>query len=154
MITKNDIILLLTDLQQDDIDCSEFLEKELNSNSINIESIEFINSQRPLDISLFYENLRVNYNKKRSKLYKEIVQVEEKEPKDIIITLSALLTQILLFSKKVDDKEMFIRHARVEEILKCLLTYTKTGDVIICQDFLSLIRADLKALEISKKVKN
>lgn len=148
MITKNDCILLLTDLEQSGIDSSEYIEKQLNSEHIEPDCVEFINRNRPLDISMFYENLRRNYNHKKSKLYIEIVQVDEKEPKDIIVTLSSLLTQIFLYSKKVEDKEMFLRHARTEEILKCLMNYSKTSDFVTCMEFLSLVRADLKALEI------
>ncbi len=150
LITRNDCILLLTDLEQIGVDSSEYIEKQLNSEHVEPDCVEFINKHRPLDISMFYENLRRNYNQKKSKLYKEIVQVDEKEPKDIIVTLSALLTQIFIYSKKVDDKNMFLCHARTDEILKCLLNYSKTGDFITCQQFLSLVRSDLKALELKQ----
>lgn len=148
MITKNDCILLLSDLEDIGIpDVEKYLLLQVNNDAIQKEVIDFINKNRPLDISLFYENLRKNYNQKKSKLYKEIVQVDEKEPKDIIITLSSLLTQIYIYSKKVEEKDMFLRHARVKEILKCLAHYTDTGDYLLCIDFLILLRADLKALE-------
>ncbi len=148
MITKNDCILLLSDLQEIGIpNVTKYLRMQISSDTIREDVISFINKHRPLDISLFYENLRKNYNQKKSKLYKEIVQVDEKEPKDIIVTLSSLLTQIYIYSKKVDEKEMFLRHARTKEILKCLAHYTDTGDYLLCIDFLVLLRADLKALE-------
>lgn len=148
MITINDCILLLTDLQEmGTTDVDKYIHMQVNSNKIEKEVIDFINKNRPLDIALFYENLRRNYNQKKSKLYKEIVQVDEKEPKDVIVTLSSLLNQIFIYSKKIEEKEMFLRHARAKEIAKCLAHYIDTGDYILCIEFLILLRADLKALE-------
>lgn len=153
MITRNDCILLLSDLQEINVpDVDKYITMQINSDSVKKEVIDFINKNRPLDISLFYENLRKNYNQKKSKLYKEIVQVDEKEPKDVIVTLSSLLNQIYIYSKKVEEKEMFLRHARSKEILKCLAHYTDTGDYLLCIEFLILLRADLKALEMKNKM--
>lgn len=149
MITKNDCILLLTDLESSGLDIQKYLTMQLKSDKIEKEVIDFINIHRPLDITKFYENLRKNYNQKKSKLYKEIVQSNEKPPKDVIVTLSSLLTQAFLFCKHVEDSNMFLRHVRAKEIMKCLANYINTGDFILCQEFLILLRADLKALEMS-----
>ena len=69
-----------------------------------------------MDLTAFYEHIRKSYNQKHSTLYKNIVIEELKNPNDSLTTLSALLTQILLFSKKVENKQMFLRHARCNEI--------------------------------------
>lgn len=150
MITKNDCLLLLTELEDKGIDTKEMTSKLFTSPGIDMEILKFINKHRELELSNFYEQLRKNYNNKKSKLYKEIVYIDQKEPKDIVITLSSLLTQILLNSNKVEDKQMFLKHSRAEEISKVLLNYFKTYDTKLCIQMLTLIKADLKALESIK----
>lgn len=150
MITKQDCLLLLTELSDKGIDTSEQTKKLIQSNSIDIDVLKFINTHRQLEVSQFYEKLRKNYNNKKSKLYKEIVQVDEKEPKDVIVTLSSLLTQIVLFSNQLDNKQLFLKHSRAEEVSKVLVNYFKTYDIRLCITILTLIKADLKALESMK----
>ena len=153
MITKNDCLILLADISKKGIDTKEMCNKVITHNGINLEVLQFINNYRGLDLSNFYEKLRKNYNNKKSKLYKEIVQIDEKEPKDIIVTLSSLLTQIVLFSNQVEDKQMFLKHSRAEEISKILTNYFINYDVKLCVQILSLIKSDLKALESLKNGK-
>lgn len=150
MLTKNDCLLLLSEISHDGIDTKQICQNLLTHNSIDMEVINFIHRYRPLDLLNFYDKLRKNYNNKKSKLYKEIVQLDKKEPKDIVVTLSSLLTQILLFSNEIEDKQMFLRHSRAEEISKVLLNYFKTYDTKLCIQLLYLVRADLKALESIK----
>ena len=97
MITKNDCILLLTDISSRNINTTEAMKKLLSSSDVNLEVIKFINENRPLEVAQFYEQLRYNYNHKKSKLYINIVKDIE-DPNEVLTTLSALLTQILLFS--------------------------------------------------------
>lgn len=150
MITKNDCLLLLTEISDRGIDTKNLFNELLSTNRISMEVLKFINDNRPLEVSQFFERLRNNYNNKKSKLYKEIVQIDQKEPKDIVVTLSSLLTQILLYSNQVDDKQMFLKHSRAEEISKVLNNYFKTYDTKLCIQMLVLIKADLKALESIK----
>ena len=147
MITKNDCLLLLKEISMNGIDTKEMCNKIISSPNIDLEIIEFINSYKPLEIINFYVKLRKNYNTKKSKIYKEIVQIDKKEPKDVTITLSSLLTQILLFSNQVDDKQLFLKHSRAEEIGKVLTNYFKNFDTTLCIELLRLVRADIKALE-------
>ena len=102
MITKNDCLLLLTEIESNGIDTKRMCNKLIAHSGVDMEVLKFINDNRPLELSLFYERLRKNYNNKKSKLYKEIVQVDSREPKDIVVTLSCLLTQILLYSNQVE----------------------------------------------------
>lgn len=150
MLTKNDCLLLLGDLQNNGIDTKSVTNKLLSSNQINNDVIEFIHNHKQLDIINFYCKLRKSYNTKKSKLYKEIVQIDEKEPKDIVVTLSSLLTQIILFSNTVENKQLFLKHARAEEISKVLVNYFINYNTTLCIQLLSLIKADLKALESVK----
>ena len=150
MITKNDCILLLSDISSRNIDTKEAMKKLLSSTEINLEVIKFINDNRPLEVAQFYEQLRYNYNHKKSKLYINIVK-EIQDTNDVLTTLSALLTQILLFSKKCEDREMFLKHSRAEEISMVLSRYFKYYDLQICIQLLRLIKLDLKALEMINK---
>lgn len=149
MITKNDCILLLSDINSRDIDTTGAMKKLLSSSEINLEVIKFINDNRPLEVLRFYEQLRYNYNHKKSKLYINIVK-EIEDTNDVLTTLSALLTQILLFSKKCEDRELFLKHSRAEEISLVLSRYFKYYDLQTCIQLLRLIKLDLKALEMIK----
>ena len=148
MITKNDLILLLTDLQENGVNVDKYLLSTVTSSNINIEALKFINDNRQIDLAKFYELLRKNYNNKKSPLYKNIVNEKINEnPTDVLTTLAALNLQILLFAKKLDNSEMFLKHSRAEEITRVLNNYYKTYDLIPCFKLLKLIKADLKVLE-------
>lgn len=146
MITKNDCILLLNDVSNKGIPTGDALKKLMQSPNVDIEVIKFINENRPLEVAEFYEQLRYNYNHKKSKLYINIVK-DIDDVNEVLTTLSALLTQILLFSKKCEDRELFLKHSRAEEISFVLTKYFKTFDLQTCLQLLRLIKLDLKALE-------
>ena len=145
MITKNDIIILLTDLQEKGLDVSAHLNNTLK-NGVSISTIQFINSNRQLDLYKFYEKIRKSYNQKHSNLYINIVK-EIDDINKVLITLSALETQILIFSKNVEDREMFLRHSRALEISKVLSNYFINYDSKPCIKLIQLIKADLKCLQ-------
>ena len=145
MITKNDIIILLTDLQEKGLDVSAHLNNILK-NGVSISTIQFINSNRQLDLYKFYEKIRKSYNQKHSNLYINIVK-EIDDINKVLITLSALETQILIFSKNAEDKEMFLRHSRALEISKVLSNYFINYDSKPCIKLIQLIKADLKCLQ-------
>lgn len=146
MITKNDIILLLTDLKQRGIDTDSQLQELLFTNEIPLTVIKYINDNRQLDLAAFYEGIRKSYNNKKSELYINIVK-EVEDTTEVLTTLSAMLTQILRYSKKVDNKAMFLRHARASDITKALSNYFATFDLTLCLKLLRVIKADIKALE-------
>lgn len=146
MITKTDCYLLLADLEKDGVDTAETLSLLISSPNLSIDVLKFINDHRQLDLSTFYERLRKNYNNKKSNLYKNIVK-EIEEPSEVLTTLSAMLTQILLFSKNLENREMFLKHARCSEITAVLNNYFKNYDLTNCLKLLRIIKADLKCLE-------
>ena len=147
MVTKNDLLLLLTELQESGTEVRPYLAKAVSSQSISLEVLKFINDQRQLDVASFYELLRKNYNSKKSPLYKNIVKEEVDKPEDVLTTLAALNLQILLFARKLDDDKMFLKHSRAEEITRVLNNYYKTYDLIPCLKLLKLVKADLVAFE-------
>ena len=150
MISKNDLYILLYDLNSRGIDTTEATNTLVSTQGTPIEVIKFINDNRQFDLASFYENIRRNYNKKKSPLYGNIVKDIE-EPNSVLTTLSALLTQILLYSKNVENKQMFLRHARAEDITKILNIYFNTYDLTNCIKLLRIIKADLKAFESIKQ---
>lgn len=146
MITRADLFLLLGELEDDGIDTKEQLLKLSRANGIDIDVIKFINDHRELSLTKFYEKIRKSYNNKKSKLYINIVK-EKEDLTSVITTLSALLTQAILFSKDLEDKEIFFKHARCDEISKAITTYFATYNLIPCIKLIKLIKADIKALE-------
>ena len=75
---------------------------------------------------------------------------EINNPKEVLTTLSAMLTQIILFSKNLDNKQMFLKHARAADITKVLQYYFIDYDLTNCLKLMRLIKCDIKALESIK----
>lgn len=148
MITNNDCILLLSDLEDKGIsEAGDLITKIAGKSNVDLSVLKFINDNRPLEVIEFYEHIRKNYNKKKSNVYINIVK-EIEQPFEVLTTLSSLLTQILLYSKKLDEnRTLFLKHCRAEEISKILTYYFKTYDITKAIDLLKLIKADLLALE-------
>ena len=150
MLKKNDLLLLLTELKKEGQDVDNYI-KNLYSPNFNILAVtKFINDQRQLDVAQFYEKLRHNYNKKKSDLYINIVK-ETEDLEEILTTLAAYNLQVLLFGKKIDNKELFYKASRAEEVTRVLNNYYKTYDINQCRLVLSLIKADIKLFEEIRK---
>ena len=126
MISKQDCLLLLTELEDSGINCQDEMIKLMNSENIPLDVLEFINKNRQLEVTAFYDKLRKSYNHKKSKLYINIVKEEFDSPKDVLTTLSSLNLQILLYNKTVENSTIFLKHSRFEEICKCLYNFSKT----------------------------
>ena len=150
MISKNDIILLLTELEKHGIDTKEDINKTLSSNSISLEVLKKINDNMSLDIVNFYEKLRKSYNDKRSKLFINIMRADEnileEDPKTILTTLTGLLNQILQYNPV--DRTMFYNHMRCSEIIEVLNIYFKSYNLEPAIQLLKLFKADQKVLSM------
>ena len=146
MLTKNDLIVLLTEMQERGVEVSSLIRKVVTSRDIPLDVLKAINDYRPIDIANFYEGLRDRYNKKRSDLYINIVK-EVEDPNEVLTTLAAFNLQALLYAKKLDDPQMFYSHCRLSEGTKCLYNYYSTYNLMPCINLLRLIKADLKAFE-------
>ena len=153
MITKTDLMILLDDLKEKGIDTDPYIKQLYINSSIPINIIKFLNDNRSFNISEFYEKLRYNYNHKKSDLYINIVK-EIDNVEDVLTTLASYNLQVLLYARKVKDKEMFYRNSRVNEVTKVLNNYYNTFDIDECIKVLSLIKADIKLFEDIKKETN
>ena len=147
MISKNDLVLILTELSESrKIDVTDKITKVLTSKTIPLDILKYINDEREFEVNKFYTHIRKSYNQKKSKLYINVMK-EIDDVNDVLTTLSALNLQILLFSKKVNDKELFFKHSRAEEINKVLTLYYQNYDLTNCVRLLHLIKADIIAFE-------
>lgn len=149
MITRNDCLVLLADLQSRGLDTKDAIDTLMRTNQLPMSVIKFINDNRQLDLADFYNNIRKNYNHKKSQLYGNIVK-EIEDPQEVLTTLSALLTQVLLYSRKLENKQMFLRHSRASDISKVLTIYFNNYNITNCINLLRIIKADIKALESIK----
>lgn len=147
MITKNDCMTILVKLEDKGIDINQYMKKLIVSKEIPFEVLKFISDNRGIEASNFYEMLRKSHNQKKSPLYTNILK-ELESPDDIITTLSCLLVQIALYSKKLtDNKESFMKEIRAEEISRALNNYYKSQDISLATNLLKLIKSDLLVLE-------
>lgn len=152
MLKTTDLILLLTDLEEKGIEgATQQLRQLATRGEISLELLKFINKNRILDVANFYEQIRKSYNAKKSSLYVNLVREEVKDPKDMLTTLASLNLQILLFAKHLDNPQMFLSHSRAEEITRVLNNYYRTYDLKPVVALRSLIKADLKSFESTKR---
>ena len=148
MITNNDCIILLTEIanNNDDGEAIKLITSIASTTKLSLDVLKYINQHRPIEVIDFYEYLRKSYNQKHSTIYINIVK-EIEEPKEVLTTLSALLTQILLYGKKIDNKSLFFKHSRANEIAKTLENYFTTYDITEAINLIKLIKADVLTLE-------
>ena len=147
MITKNDCLSILVKLEDSGIaEAGTYVKRLIIAKEPSMDVLKFIAQQRGFEISRFYEMLRKSHNKNKSPLYTNIVR-EINNPTEAIITLSCLLTQILLYGKKLEGAELFFKEARGEEISRVLNEYFKTGLYEDCLNLLKVIKSDLLVLE-------
>ena len=148
MITKNDCLSILVKLGDGGVaGVDGQIRKLLTAHGdIPLDVLKFISDNRGFEVSKFYEVLRVSHNKKKSPLYVNILK-DDIKPKDVLTTLSSLLTQIELYGSKLDDQMPFLREVRAEEIATTLAEYYRTGVYDKCSELLKLIRSDLLVLE-------
>ena len=147
MITKNDCLSILTKLDESGVSgVNSYVRKLVVARDIPLEVLKFISDNRGLEVSKFYEMLRRSHNQKKSPLYTNILK-EIDDPQEVVTTLSCLLTQILLYGKKLESRDQFFREVRAEELTRVLNNYFKTGLYEECLNLIKVIKSDLLVLE-------
>ena len=146
-LTRKDCLLLLADLQKRGVDTREATIEAARTPGISEYVLKFINKNRPIEVSQFYEKLRASYNNGHSSLYRFIMKSDEADPEDLIVTLSSLALQASLYAKKCEDPNMFFKMSRYDEISAVMYNYCKTFDSIPARELLGAIKADIKAFE-------
>ncbi len=147
MISKNDIVLLLTELNDQDTNITQMIKSVYSTPGIPLEVLKFINDRRQLDLTAFYKKIRKSYNEKRSKLYISLVR-DSLDPSEVLTTLASYGLQVALFASKLPDNQMFLKHARAREVNLVLTKYYTDYDLTGCINLLKLIKADLMACEM------
>lgn len=154
MLQKTDLILLLTTLQEENpqLDVKDYIDLTIKTPGISLDALRFINNNRQLDVTAFYEKLRRSYNDKRSNLYINIVKSDETEIKNVMVVITSLLNQIMIYADKASDKQLFLKHSRADELCKSILLYLTNYDIQPAVKLLQLVKADLKTLqEVNKQ---
>lgn len=146
MISKNDVVLLLSDLDLPEREITQMVRRVYSSVNIPLDILKLINDARPLELTQFYSKLRQSYNQKKSKLYISIVR-DSLKAEDILTTLAAYNLQVSLYANKLADNQMFLKHARAREVNLVLAKYYTDYDLTSCLNLLKLIKADLVACE-------
>ena len=147
MITKNDCLTILVSLEDRGLDIDTQMKKLITAKDIPIDVLKFILDNRGIEVANFYEMLRKKHNQKKSPLYHNIVK-EITDTDEIITTLACLLVQITLYSKKLtNNREIFQREVRAEEITRVLNNYYSTGELDQCLALIKLLKTDLIVLE-------
>ena len=147
MITKNDCLSILVKLGDSGVENTDsYMRKLLISKEIPLDVLRFISQNRGIEVGNFYEMLRKSHNQKKSPLYTNIIR-EVADPKEIITTLSCLLTQIILYGNKLVDADKFYKEVRAEEISRVLNNFFKSGLYDEPAALLRLIKSDLLVLE-------
>ena len=95
MITKNDCLATLVNLEDRGFDINQPMKRLITSKEVPLEVLKFILDCRGMEVANFYEMLRKKHNDKKSPLYHNIVK-DITDPEEIITTLACLLVQITL----------------------------------------------------------
>lgn len=147
-ITKLDCLTLLNDLSSKGVNTKDVQAILLKDSNKLIDTLKFINDNRQLDLTKFYEKIRRSYNQKKSILYINIVKdIDVNNISSVVTTLNSYALQVTLFGTQVENKAMFYKFARLDEVYACLYKYAKTFDMTSCIDVLKHISLDIKALE-------
>lgn len=147
MINKNDCLSLLVKLESKGVNINSYMRQLLLSKEVPLEVLRFISQNRGIEVSNFYEMLRKSHNKKKSPLYTNILKEDQTDIDELITTLSCLLTQVILYSRKIESRDAFLKEVRAEEITRALNAYFKDSDVSTAVALLKLVRSDLLVLE-------
>lgn len=148
MLQKNDLVLLLSEMQEEGYNVEKEITELISSSSIPLNILKLVNDNRPLAVTSFYERVRKNHNEKKSDLYKNIMK-ETTEVDKILTTLSSFVLQVNLYARHLEnsDVQSFYKHSRVEEVTRVLNNYYKTYDLTSCIKILRLIKSDILAFE-------
>lgn len=147
MLTKNDCLSILVRLEDDGVtDAKYYTRKLLLAKEPPVEVLKFIASQQGIEASNFYEMLRKSHNQKKSPLYTNILRSVD-DTKEVVTTLSCMITQILLYGSKLENPSAFYSEIRAEEISRVLNDYFATGSIEKCLLMLQVVKSDLLVLE-------
>jgi hypothetical protein len=137
---------ILVSLEDRGININTQMHKLLVSKDLPLDVLQFIADNRGFEAINFYEMLRKKHNKNKSPLYTNLLKGQD-DPKELLITLTCLLTQIALYSKKLDNASGFLNEIRFNDLSKAMYTYSETDSIDEVVKVLNAIKTDLLVLE-------
>lgn len=146
MITKDICLSILVRLGDEGHDVNSLMTKLLLAPDLPIDVLKFIVEHNGIHVNEFYEMLRRKHNESNSRLYINLVN-EELPENEVLSTASCLLTQIILFGKKLGEADTFYQEARADEVTGALNDYFVNGNLERIKLLLQAVRADLLVLE-------
>lgn len=147
MITKQDCMSLLIKLEDKGINIDPYMKKLLIAKDLPIDVLKFIAQNKGIEVINFYEMLRKKHNQDKSPLYTNILK-DHTDVGEVLITLSCLFVQILLYNKKLtENNDLFLKEIRAEEITRAVSDYFKDGIETTALTLIKAIKADLLVLE-------
>jgi len=146
MITKNDCMSILVSLEDKGININQQIHKLLISKDIPVDVLQFIAANRGFEAIDFYEMLRKKHNKNKSPLYTNLLKGQE-DPEELAITLACLLTQVVLYSKKLENSTNFLNEIRFKDLARAMCSYSETDSAEEIIKVLTAIKTDLVVLE-------
>lgn len=149
MLTKDDCLSLLVNMEQTGIDVNKQIKQLISSTAPSIDILEFIVQNNGIEATNFYNILRIKHNKNNSKLYTNLVSESLTDPLEIVTTLTSLLTQIMLHCKNLVEtkQDRFLTEVRAKEITDALGVFFTAKDATLCLELYKLIHTDLLVLE-------
>lgn len=149
MINRLDCYKVLFEMKKNGQDVDKQLTALSTSTTVPASVIEYINTNRPLAIREFYEELRKQSNNKCNKLYKNLVKETHENILEASKTLSSLLTRIIIKAQTLESEKAltFYKQARVTKITSALNEYFSKNNAESIIDELTYIRNDIKILE-------
>lgn len=149
MLSKLDVYQILFEMKAQNIQGAEENIKLISKSvEVPLDVIRYINDNRSLQITEFYEDLRRKSNTKASKLYKNLMK-EDKQPQEVLKTASSYVTQVLIRAEQLDlqERTIFYDNSRVKQISEGIHNYFNNGEIRSLLDVLTTVRKDIKILE-------
>lgn len=148
MLNRQDCYKILFDMKEKGIDVTEQISQLSKNVKVPLQVIKFINENRELNVTTFYESLRKKHNEKTSKLYLKIMK-EDLDANECLKTLSSYVTQVLIASEKIQlsERKSFLESSHILQVISALHKYFASQELLECLDILKIIKSDIKILE-------
>lgn len=149
MLSKNTCYKILLEMRDDGQNVTRYINLVSSNTIVPKEVIQFINNQRPLKVTEYYDELRKLHNKKHVKLYKELLEESRDDIQRMTKVLSSYITRALIYTENMDgqDKFNFLENARIPDCSVALSKYFIDKDDSLIKETFDLIRTDIKILE-------
>ena len=145
-IDKGFVINSLSQLKKAGVDVTEYWGKSITSESVNMDSVYFINKHRPIPQ---FETLNYMYKQrnKGNKLFSWFMK-ENSTPDEMALALNSYVTRVIISSKYLSetDTREYAGIMMVESVLESLTSYISDGKTEQLTGAFTAIRDMLKEM--------